>query len=386
MRILTFLHSFEPGGVERTALRLVRQWRAQGVDAPLFIGRTGGAMRNELGSGLACHVPRPPRFSVARFETLWMIVTLPALIRRLRPDILFCAGNSYAVVAVAMKLLLGRACPPVLAKISNDLERRAMWWPTRLLYRLWLLIQGRFIDHFVAMAPDVEQEIASFIRPRGGISVIPSPALSHDQIEKLRAVGSGAVERYGFGRRFIAIGRLARQKNYPLMLHAFAAGAGADDRLLIVGEGTERRALAALAGQLGIAERVVFAGHVPDAAATLRAGDILLLSSDFEGVPAVILEALAAGVPIIATDCSRAMHSLLRDGALGRLVPTGDVGAFAQAIAGADALVQDPAASLAQTQCFTLEHVSGRYLDTFASLQAARSLRQPTRFTMTSTT
>ena len=61
MRILTFLHSFEPGGVERVALRLVRHWKASGVDAPLFMGRADGAMRAELGEGLDCQMPKPPR-------------------------------------------------------------------------------------------------------------------------------------------------------------------------------------------------------------------------------------------------------------------------------------------------------------------------------------
>ncbi|WP_128830687.1 hypothetical protein [Sphingobium fuliginis] len=62
MRILTFLHSFEPGGVERVALRLVRRWRDQGIDAPLFLGRGDGAMGAELGHDLDPHVPRGRAF------------------------------------------------------------------------------------------------------------------------------------------------------------------------------------------------------------------------------------------------------------------------------------------------------------------------------------
>lgn len=390
MRILTFLHSFEPGGVERVALRLVRQWRQDGIDARLFLGRTEGAMRDELGPGLPCHVPRQPPFSVAAFETLWMIVMLPAVIRRMRPDVLFCAGNSYSVVAVAMKLLLGRACPPILAKISNDLERLDMPWLLRMLYRLWLRIQGRFIDHFVAMAPGLDQEIAQWVIPRAGaISVIPSPALSGSQIERLRATAAMDPEPsqpIGSGRRFVAIGRLARQKNFPLMLKAFAAGARREDRLVVHGEGPERRALTGLASRLGIHDRVDFAGHVPEAAAQLRPTDVLLLSSDFEGVPAAVLEALAVGMPIIATDCSRAMRPLLRDGALGELVPPGDVNALALAISEAGALVQDHVASLDQARCFTLDHAAPAYLARFAALSRRHTYPRATSITMTSST
>ncbi|HKY80290.1 MAG TPA: glycosyltransferase [Sphingobium sp.] len=378
MRILTFLHSFEPGGVERVALRLVRQWREQGVDAPLFMGRTSGAMRQELGADLDCHVPRQPLLSVAGFETLWMILTLPFMIRRTQPDLLFCAGNSYAVVAVAMKLLLGSRCPPVVAKISNDLNRRDMPWPARLIYRLWLRLQGCMVDHFVAIAPGLEQEIAALIRPRAGsISIIPSPALSRAQIDGLRSLPAKQAMQDG-GRRFAAVGRLVRQKNFPLMLQAFAQAADAADRLTIYGDGPERGTLTMLADRVGIQGRVDFAGHVPDPASHLHDADIFLLSSDYEGVPAVILEALAAGVPIIATDCSAAMRPLLRDGALGRLSPPGDLQALAQAIAEADTLAQDSAASLEQARRFTLENASVLYLDGFAAVAAiSRSGRQP---------
>ena len=86
MRILTFLHSFEPGGVERVALRLVARWRAMGVDAPLFMGRSDGALRDELAAALAYRVPPQPRFGSAWWETIWMIARLPAEIRRTAPD------------------------------------------------------------------------------------------------------------------------------------------------------------------------------------------------------------------------------------------------------------------------------------------------------------
>ncbi|WP_375195072.1 glycosyltransferase [Sphingobium sp.] len=364
MRILTFVHSFEPGGVERVALRLVHHWRAGGADAPLFIGRTDGAMRRELGEGLDCHGPSCPRFSIARCETLWMIATLPSAIRRIRPDLLFCAGNSYAVIAVAMKLLLGRHCPPIIAKISNDLERRDMPWPVRMLYRLWLRIQGHFIDHFIAMAAGLEAEIAQLIRPRrSAVSIIPDPALSLPQIDRLRAASQGEAPA---AHRFVAIGRLARQKNFALMLGAFAKGAQPSDRLIFYGDGPERDSLLKLAGRLGLSGRVIFEGHVPDPASHIRPGDIFLLSSSYEGVPAVVLEALAVGVPIIATRCSAAMDGLLGHGMLGRLVPCGDLQAFAGALAEARDLAQDAAASLSQARRFTLEEAAPTYLATFA--------------------
>lgn len=370
MRILTFLHSFEPGGVERIALRLIRQWRGQGVDAPLFMGRATGAMRDELAEGLHYDVPRLPAFPIAWCETLWMIATLPGVIRRTRPDMLFCAGNSYAIVAVAMKLILGRTCPLVLAKISNDLDRMDMIWPVRMAYRLWLRIQGRFIDGFVGMEMPMEAEIAAAIRPRpGAITIIPDPALSHVQIDRLRAMGRSRAGRPG-GHRFVAIGRLAPQKNFALMIRAFAAGANADDSLVIYGDGSERAMLTALVGEMALGDRVMLAGHVPDPASLLPGFDIFLLSSDYEGVPAVLLEALAANLPIVTTRCSRSIDAMMAQGALAHIVPARDEAAFARAIGEAGNLRQDAVESLRQARRFAMEDAAESYISAFTVMGA----------------
>lgn len=364
MKILTFLHSFEPGGVERIALRLVRRWRELGVDAPLFMGRGDGAMAADVGQGLGFISPRQPVFSTAAWETLWMILTLPHVIRRERPDVLFCAGNSYTVVAVALKLLLGKRCPPIIAKISNDLNRQDMILPVRGLYHLWLRFQGRVIDHIVAMAEGMVTEIVEIMRVSPDrVSVIHDPALSTAMLDALR--NDMPVAPRSAGRRFVTIARLAPQKNLGLMLRAFARSRGKRDSLTIIGEGPELARLRALAGQLGIAGHVHFLGHLADPALRLRHYDIFLLSSDYEGVPAVILEALAANMPIIATDCSRAMRALLGDGALGAIVAPGDVAALARAISFATPASQNADASLALAQEFTIENAADHYLTLF---------------------
>ena len=371
MRILTFLHSFEPGGVERVALRLVREWRKNGTAAPLFVGRTCGAMREELAADLDYHTPRLPPFAIHWCETIWMIVTLPAYIRRERPDALFCAGNSYTVIAVMMKLVLGRQCPPILAKISNDLNRQDMMWITRLLYRVWLRIQGRFIDQFVCMEESLEKEAADFVRPRpGSIMTIPDPALSIAQINELGATKRCSTNVHD--RRFVAAGRLVAQKNFALMIRAFARGGWQGDRLVIYGDGPQRDRLSSLANELGVADRIEFSGHVPDLVSRLTDHDVFLLSSDYEGVPAVLLEALAAGLPIVATQCSCSVGPILANGGLGRMVPPRDEAAFARAISEVAADEQDRTASLIHARRFTIETASFEYVLAFDGMIGGR--------------
>lgn len=369
MRILTFLHSFEPGGVERVALRLVRAWRADGVDAPLFMGRTDGAMREEMATDLAYDVARAP-FATGWIETLWMIAMLPRAIVRLSPDALFCAGNSYTIVALAMKLLLGHRCPPILAKISNDLERQDMIAPVRWLYHRWLRLHGSFIDHFVGMEKPMADEIAAAIPSAiHRISIIPDPALDESQLMRLQHGLRPERDSLAGGLHFVAIGRLAPQKNIALMLRAFARGTAPLDRLTVYGDGPERARLTALCHALDIADRVTWAGHVEDPASRLPGFDVFLLSSDYEGVPAVIVEALAAGLPIIATRCSVSMATLTGQGALACLIDTGDLDGFSAAIGNAGSLYQDRAASMAQARRFTVERASHAYLACFQALR-----------------
>ncbi len=372
--VLTFLHSFAPGGVERVALRLHSAWRASGVDARLVLGRGSGAMRAEW-PGLDAEILGPAPFSPARWQTLWMVLRLPGVIRRMRPDVLFCAGNTYTIVAVMMKLLLRGSCPPVVAKMSNDLVRRDMPVVVRAGYRVWLRIQGRMLDRLVGMAPPMHAEIAALMRPAPDrIVIIDDPALDEADIVRLAQarLAAAAQRRARGGRRFVAIGRLVRQKNFALLLDAFARIARPEDRLVIVGEGAERAALEAQVARLGLGQQVRLPGHVNPVDAELCAGDAFVLSSDYEGVPAVVAEALAAGLPVVATDCSVSMADMLGGGRFGLLVPRGDSAALAAAMERIAALPFDSAAAQEQARRFTLQLASRRYVALMGSAARAK--------------
>lgn len=367
LRVLTFLHSFEPGGVERVALRLVRQWRDIGVDAPLFMGRSDGALRSELAVDLAHDVPARRRWTAA-LETLWMIWTLPDAILASDPDVLFCAGNTYTIVVIAMKLLLGRRCPPVVAKVSNELTRPGQGKALHLLFTAWGWLQSCFVDVWVVMHPAMRGDVAC-LHPSTPVMVIPDPALTLRQVEWLRDWrprngGPG-------GRRFVALGRLVPQKNYDLLLRAFAAGASPDDRLTIYGDGESRPGLERLAGQLGIVANVTFAGHVAHSSACLVGQDALLMTSHFEGIPATLVEGMTCGMPVVATDCGVGVRALVDDYRGGTLVARGDVAAFAAAI-----LAQAPGAAPAapfDAELYTIEAGAVAYADVFHKVRRRSS-------------
>ncbi len=371
LRVLTFLNSFAPGGVERIAARLHAAWTIAGVDAQMVVADASIAPPIALQALSQVH-PKPRGRGVTRFAAL--LRGIPAIIARQRPDVLFCAGNTYTALAVALKLTLGPACPPIVVKISNDLVRPDMPLPLRYFYRRWLRIQGRHLDHFVGMAPAMRGEIARLVGvPQSRISVIADPALADADLRRL-AAARDAVVRARPGRHYVAVGRLAPQKNFALLLEAFARIAKPDDTLRILGEGPERRALEAQAARLGIAGSVYMPGHVDPLDAWLAEADAFVLSSDYEGVPAVVIEALAAGLPIIATDCCCSMADLLGHGTLGQLIPTGDAAALAQAMM---TLAPDSGATIAARRTaaatFTIESATDKYLGLMRTLAATRA-------------
>lgn len=365
LRIVVPIHSFEPGGVERVALALCAAWQQAGAQVDVVLGRTEGAMRPDAPQ--LNYVLEPEPIPTRSFETLWMMWRMIHHLRREPADVIFCSGNTYAVVIAVLKIGFGRRCPPVAIKISNDLERRDLPRPARWFYHLWLRIQGRLIDHFVGMAAPMRREIADLARVEDSrITIIEDPSLGEAQYAALCALPRR--ERPAAGARYLAIGRLARQKNFPLLLRAFAQLPDSSARLTILGEGGERGKLEALARRLGISERIDLPGHDSATTAALAAADAFVMSSDYEGVPAVTLEALAAGLPIASTECSVSMRGLLGDGRFGALVPVGDAAALAAAMEHVLTMPFDPAAARGAAGPFRLSQAAPRYLALFQSL------------------
>lgn len=366
LRVLTFLHSFGPGGVERDALRLLPALAATGLETPIVIGRLNGT---RPAGNFDLHPLDGASDRTQSFETLWMIAKLPAQIRRLKPDVLFCPGNAYSVVAVAMKLWMGRRCPPVVIKISNDLQRRDMPLPIRAAYHLWVRLQLRLFDSIIAMAPAAIHEIAQVGHiPPSRITLIRNPCFTSQQLAKFAKTAENRItspDRF----RFLSIGRLAPQKNFSLLLKAFAQMPASNDTLTIVGEGRERTKLAALAARLGIADRVSFPGETSDITKNLTQADAFVLASDYEGLGVVLLEALAAGLPIVTTDSSVNINSLV--GPHGDVVPRKDATALAAAMTAAKKRQIDHDAQLETARAFTVEAGLEAHRNLFAKAASA---------------
>ena len=118
---------------------------------------------------------------------------------------------------------------------------------------------------------------------------------------------------YAGCKRVIAVARLTRQKRLERLIAAFAHVTDRDARLLILGDGEERAGLTALVAALGLQDRVSMPGHVTDVTPSLQAADLFVLTSDYEGLPAAVLEAMAVNCPVVSTNCFPAARSLLAE-------------------------------------------------------------------------
>jgi len=230
----------------------------------------------------------------------------------------------------------------------------------RLMPRL-LRVGYPFADRIVAVSRGVADDLAAItgLRPER-IRVVYNPVV----FDRIATAGSAAVEHPWLAAKtgpvLVALGRLVDQKDFVTLIRAVARLAE-ECRLVILGEGPARPRLEALVGDLGMAGRVDLPGYVDNPYPAMRAADAFVLSSRWEGLPTVLIEALAFDTPIVATDCPSGPREILDDGTWGRLVPPGDPVALAAAISAAlvEPRVDRPRARLP----YDLDTVTRRYLD-----------------------
>lgn len=343
--ILTYAQSLaDGGGVERAMLRLVSGWIEAGRRVTLVLGRYG-AGAPPLPGGLATI-----ELGNAAYRAL---TKLPAIVLAERPDVVFCPGNHYTLAAAWIELRLGRAAPPIVAKMSNSPDRADLGAAGAYVNRLWLAQHHRFLDHLVAMTPATASAAALAMGMIGRTSVIANPPVT--------ALPARARPPLPAGRWILGVGRLVPQKRWDRLIAAMPS-LPVDVSLAILGEGELRPVLERQIASLGLVGRVMLPGHAADPLPAMRQAKVVALTSDYEGVPGVLREALSVGTPVVATDASVAIAEIVTAPGLGSIVPREDPQALSAALlhwmdASRPAPVPPPGADAA-----------ARYLDLFDRL------------------
>lgn len=325
MRIAFFLAHLRGGGAERAMGTLANAFSQRGHSVQMVLAEATGEFLKELN----------PALEVVDLRARRMMYALPRLTRFLRqqhPHVLLTVLSQPNLVAILARRW-ARVSTRLIVREANTPTQEfayATLWKDRLVPTLIGLFY-RDADAVVAVSQGAAESLARLGVPHA--RVLYDPVIT----PRLREMCSLPVDhpwfRDGEPPVVLAVGRLEAQKDYPTLLQAFAQVVQVRPaRLLILGEGSLRSTLEQLVRSLGLEDWVSMPGFVPNPFPYMRCASVYVLSSRFEGLPNVLIQALACGCPVVSTDCPSGPREILDGGRYGHLVPVGDASALAQAI------------------------------------------------------
>lgn len=359
--ITIVLQDLALGGTERIAVRLARRWADLGYDVRLFCGDQAGPLGALLGERV--RIVTPGSSIPRKAGSVRRLAEAAATYLAAEPsDVLFVPGNYHWRVVAKAAALPARQRPVIVAQVSAALRKPQRNRPRQIVYDLRMRRLLHKADGLVTLSDSAKGQ-ATGIVPGPIVRTIASPALDDDLPPPSLAVG----------RTVIGAGRLVPEKGFATLIEAVARIDDPTVTLVIVGDGPEAERLHALGAALGLSERLQMPGYQRDIRPWLDQARLFVLSSHFEGYPAVMIEAFAAGRPVVATDCTPATDTLLTDPAFGQVVPIGDVPAMADAIrAMLDQPPPPPDRLAAMVAPHRLSEAAGRYLAFFEELRERR--------------
>lgn len=326
--IAVFMPSLSGGGAERISINLSAAFASRGHQVDLVLASASGEYLNQLPQGI-----RVIDLCASR-----PLTALPALARYLvarRPLALLAtitSANLAALWATRLTKSVRRCVVREASTLSMELANSSHI--NRIL--LPRMIAHTFPNAHAIVTPSagVADDLSKVTGiPRRSIQVIYNPVVSSAMLSKSREMVKHPWFRRNRVPVILGIGRLTRQKDFATLIRAFAlVRETLPAKLIILGEGEQRQMLESLCLSLGIAEEVDMPGFVNNPYAFLSRAVLFVLSSMWEGLPGVLIEALACGTKVVATDCPSGPREILGNNIFGQLVPVGDVQQMARAI------------------------------------------------------
>lgn len=303
-RILICMHDFARGGTERIAIGLAENWTRLGREVVILCGSEEGGLRATVDSRVRV-IALEPSIRRGPLSRLRLGPAMAARLADLRPDVIFLPGNFHLPLARSLR----RAAPDavIALKISNPPLPAGLPRPISAALFRYL---ARGVDGFAVLTAGSLREMVGIVPGRPIM-------LLHDPIYVQESEACGPAT----GCNIVWAGRLEPQKDAELALRTIAV---LKDRLALhmtmLGDGSQRRHLAGRIAAMGLGGHVTLAGAVPVIDPYLSRASALLMSSHYEGQPAVVGEALFHGVPIVSTDCSPMLHEVMTVREAGRIV------------------------------------------------------------------
>lgn len=332
MKIAIVVHNLKGGGAEKMMVRLANALAEAGDEVSLVL-LTGGGVNKALVA---------PAVSVVELcspRTVMSLWRLRCHLRDARPDRILAALTHVNVIATLACASLGMLKRLYVSErnafsrdkqVNPELLVRIAYTVAPLLYRLQP-------NPVICVSQGVAEDlVATTLVTERDVVWAPNPVLDNNFEQLSYGSPSHPWLQDKDVPTLVAAGRLANQKGFDLLIAAVARiNASQPCRVVIFGEGELRAELLAQAEQLAISDKVSLPGYCTDVLAEMAHSDLFVLSSRFEGSPNVLVEAMATGVPVVATDCPYGPDEILEGGRVAPLVPAEDVAALAAAIVSA---------------------------------------------------
>jgi glycosyltransferase involved in cell wall biosynthesis len=356
--IAILLPNLRGGGAERISIDLARTLRNKGQSVEFVLMECNGEFLQEALRDFSVH-----SLNVSRQRSA--VLPLARYMRAHRDTAIIANMWPLTSTAVMAKLISRHVGKLLLVEHANLSRQYASWGAAHHLFmRASMMATYRWADRVAAVSRGAAEDTASLsCIPSGRVSVLHNPIPmrappAHELRDQADAFWSSPR-----GRRLLSVGSLKEQKNHALLIRSMALLNDPETTLVIVGDGEKRRELEALASDLGVSSRVHFAGFQIDPSPFYATADLFVLSSDYEGLPTVLIEALSFGVPVVSTDCPSGPSEILGAGRWGTLVPVGDAYALSRAIEEALTSPVDREALKSRASDFSPDIAAARYLE-----------------------
>jgi glycosyltransferase involved in cell wall biosynthesis len=337
------------GGAERAMANLAGALAGRGHRVDLVLRRVAGHFLKEVPAtvrivDLQARLPALAPVPIARY------------LRRARPDAMLVTGL-YTNLAAILGLRLAGTGTRTVISVQNHLSVQVAGssGPWKKLVPAASRHLFARADRIVAVSHGVADDLSRFVGvPAGKLTTIHNPLVS-SRIAERRAEAPAHPWLIDDGPAVVlGMGKLRPQKDFATLIRAFAlVRQRRPARLLIGGDGPERAALLRLARRLGVADDVDLPGFFDNPFACMAHAAAFVLSSAWEGLPSVLVEAMACGCPVVSTDCPSGPAEILEHGRYGPLVAVGDHAALAEAIAKVLEQPPDPEGLISRASAFS---------------------------------
>ena len=325
--ISMFFHDFGIGGAERVMLQLAQGFIECGHPVDMVLARAEGPLLTEVPLGVQI-------IDLKTRSPIQMFFGLIRYLRQKKPGVLLSPFEVTSVIAILVKKIT-RVPTRVVIRVSVHISqnKRTSKWK-KILEQFVVSKVYPWADGIITVSAGAAKDLAVYTGiPLERIKVIYNPVVS----EQLLNAAEQPVHHRFFNENeypvVLGVGRLAEQKDFSTLIKAFdLLHKKIPSRLIILGNGEERSHLEKLIHSCGLQNLVDLPGSDINPFAFMKKASVFVLSSKWEGLPGVLIQALACGCPIVSTDCLSGPSEILKGGEYGHLVPVEDVEAMAKAM------------------------------------------------------